>query len=489
MKRISIPTNEIVVLDRQRLDPGDIAELAESIKMFGLIQPIIINQDKRLIAGGRRLEACKLLQMPCVDVAFRETFSDDELHELELEENVRRKDMTWQERALTIRTIHTIKKRNGALNGKSWGQRETGEMLGVSATQVNFALLIATELSLTPKSKVWDCATFSDALRFLVQRKQDEAYALLKEKESKLAAQRLAEQFTTAEPKAISTAKPAEDLTFERERYYSNPHNLPGTFELYWEERNRLRSEVKEITPTIPISEYLYHGDCLHYMAQYPDTFDHIVTDPPYAIDMDMLEQDNTGMVNIESVAAEHDVTSNEALLKAFFPAAFRCLKDSGFCVTWCDISQWQLMYDAAIAAGFRVQRWPIVWVKLVANNQAAGFNFTKNYELAMVCRKPSATLTKPQSSSVITAPHDDFKKLGHPFVKPKLVWDFLINAVSLPGQTILDPFAGRGSGFLSILKSGRRAYGCELRPEHFNALTEHVKQHYLALHPKVQFI
>jgi ParB family chromosome partitioning protein len=55
------PIAEIIVGDRHRKDLGDIEGLAASIEDIGLLHPIIVDQDGQLLAGGRRLVACKLL--------------------------------------------------------------------------------------------------------------------------------------------------------------------------------------------------------------------------------------------------------------------------------------------------------------------------------------------------------------------------------------------------------------------------------------------
>ena len=52
---------EIRIRDRIRKELRDIDDLAESIKEIGLIQPIILTKDNELIAGHRRLLACKKL--------------------------------------------------------------------------------------------------------------------------------------------------------------------------------------------------------------------------------------------------------------------------------------------------------------------------------------------------------------------------------------------------------------------------------------------
>ena len=47
--------------ERHRKEMGDLDRLARSIADVGLLQPIVITPDGRLIAGERRLRACRLL--------------------------------------------------------------------------------------------------------------------------------------------------------------------------------------------------------------------------------------------------------------------------------------------------------------------------------------------------------------------------------------------------------------------------------------------
>lgn len=56
---VDIKTDDIIVKYRARKDDGDIAELQDSIERCGLLNPIIIDVDNVLIAGGRRLQACR----------------------------------------------------------------------------------------------------------------------------------------------------------------------------------------------------------------------------------------------------------------------------------------------------------------------------------------------------------------------------------------------------------------------------------------------
>ena len=53
---------------RHRKDLGDLEKLAESLETVGLLHPIVIDAQNRLIAGQRRLEAAKLLKWKTVAV-------------------------------------------------------------------------------------------------------------------------------------------------------------------------------------------------------------------------------------------------------------------------------------------------------------------------------------------------------------------------------------------------------------------------------------
>ena len=63
---VNIAVNDVVVKYRPREDDGDLSALEESIRRLGLIAPIVIDSENVLIAGGRRLQACKNLGMATI---------------------------------------------------------------------------------------------------------------------------------------------------------------------------------------------------------------------------------------------------------------------------------------------------------------------------------------------------------------------------------------------------------------------------------------
>lgn len=120
--------DEVMVENRLRKDMGDIAQLAASIKENGLIQPIVLLRIQendlehyKLIAGHRRLQALKHLGVTELNhvehYIFREELLTDEYRRtaIELEENLRRKSMSWAEEVLgKQRLLETYQKIYGA---------------------------------------------------------------------------------------------------------------------------------------------------------------------------------------------------------------------------------------------------------------------------------------------------------------------------------------------------------------------------------------
>jgi hypothetical protein len=173
-----------------------------------------------------------------------------------------------------------------------------------------------------------------------------------------------------------------------------------------------------------------------------------------------------------------------------FIPAAFKVIKQGGFCVFWYDLDHHEKLQQLALKVGFTVQRWPLVWVKThTCLNQSAQYNFTKATEVCMVLRKGNATLLNPQPINYFLGGNDDTRAaLGHPFVKPFKLWSWLFTAIAMRGQTVYDPFAGVGSSTIAAVNHGLQPIASELNPEHYNRLVLHTANAYRTLHPSATF-
>ena len=76
---------------------GDIAALADSMKRFGQISPILITKNNVLIAGGRRIEAARSLGWTNINAVVAEIPDELAKLEYEVEENIQRRDFTQDE--------------------------------------------------------------------------------------------------------------------------------------------------------------------------------------------------------------------------------------------------------------------------------------------------------------------------------------------------------------------------------------------------------
>ena len=89
--------DEIRVGRRHRKDLGDVRELADSIEKVGLLHPIVVLGDKRLVVGQRRLEAFKLLGRDKIPANVAANVEEAYLLAAERDENTCRKAFTPSE--------------------------------------------------------------------------------------------------------------------------------------------------------------------------------------------------------------------------------------------------------------------------------------------------------------------------------------------------------------------------------------------------------
>lgn len=127
-KRISI--QDVCIKNRIRKNLGDIKSLAENIKILGLLSPIIINENNELLAGERRLEACKLLGWSDVDAIIINTLDKEHNISVEICENVNRQDFSMEElvnAGIELERIESIKADERMKSGKADPTKNSSE--------------------------------------------------------------------------------------------------------------------------------------------------------------------------------------------------------------------------------------------------------------------------------------------------------------------------------------------------------------------------
>ena len=114
---------------RKHFDEETLEELAESIKRYGLIQPIIVTKKENyysIIAGERRWRACKKAGLTEIPAIVRED-DDRKNKEIALIENIQREDLNAYEKAIGIKVL---------MEEYELTQQEVSEILGKSRSAI-----------------------------------------------------------------------------------------------------------------------------------------------------------------------------------------------------------------------------------------------------------------------------------------------------------------------------------------------------------------
>jgi len=92
-----VSIKDIKVKRRVRKDLGDLQNLMDSLRRYGLLNPITLNSKYELIAGERRLEAAKAIGWTSINANIIDNITKLSQLEMELEENNQRKEFTDEE--------------------------------------------------------------------------------------------------------------------------------------------------------------------------------------------------------------------------------------------------------------------------------------------------------------------------------------------------------------------------------------------------------
>ncbi|MCF0241164.1 MAG: ParB N-terminal domain-containing protein [Treponema sp.] len=104
-----VPVSKIKVKKRVRKDLGNLDDLKESLRLYGLMNPITITKKYELIAGERRLEAARQIGWTNINANMVDNITEIEKLEMELEENNQRKEFTEEELMEGYRRLERLK--------------------------------------------------------------------------------------------------------------------------------------------------------------------------------------------------------------------------------------------------------------------------------------------------------------------------------------------------------------------------------------------
>ena len=177
---------------RKRFDEKRLAELAESIKQYGIIQPILVKKEGtvyRIVAGERRFRAAQIAGLKEVPVTI---FKGEEEYQVSLIENLQREDLN---------PIEIAEAYNELMERFNYTQDELSKKVGKSRSEVSNSMRL---LNLCEKVKdLVRCGELSTG--------QVRPLAVLKHDEQELLLERiLNEKLTARQVEKIASAKPAK---------------------------------------------------------------------------------------------------------------------------------------------------------------------------------------------------------------------------------------------------------------------------------------
>lgn len=227
----------------------------------------------------------------------------------------------------------------------------------------------------------------------------------------------------------------------------------------------------------------IYQGDCLEILAAIPEgVVDLVFADPPYFLSNNGITCHAGKMVSVNK--GEWDVSrgadTNHEFNRAWLAACQRVLKPNGS--IWVSGTS-HVIHSVGFAMqqlGFKLLN-DISWVKpnpppnlscryfthatetiiWAAKNKKSRHTF--NYKLM------KETNGGKQMKSVwqVLPPSRQEKRFGkHPAQKPLALLDRIVQAASIEGDLVLDPFMGSGTTLVAATRCSRSVFGIELEPD-----------------------
>jgi DNA modification methylase/ParB-like chromosome segregation protein Spo0J len=426
----------IILPNRQRreFDPERLQGLQSSIGKVGLQNPIVVRlptaeeapvnaQRWVLVSGERRLRAVRDMNEFGEEVRYEGRALDPgqipatldiELAPLparkaELEENLRRENLTWQEETAAIAEIDAVERKLAAANGTPAP-----------------ALSDLAEDYLPPKRQGMEGSSQAEAVRRRIllaphlgnpdvakAKSVDEAFGVLK--------------------RADDAARHAEMARVVGASFSAKDHTL-------------------------------LQGDCIALMAgMEAERFDVILTDPPYGMDAQDFGDAGGRLVSQTHVYDDVGGADWETLMCEFARQSWRVAKAQAHAYVCCDIDKFHFLKNLMESFGWYVHRTPLINYKLDGSRVPLPENGPqRKWEMVLYAIKGWRKVTRIYSDVIETRGDEN---LAHGAQKPVSLYTNLLKRSARPGDTVLDPFCGTGTIYPASHELLCRATGIELDP------------------------
>jgi ParB/RepB/Spo0J family partition protein len=438
-----LPTDVVDVGTRFREDLGNVQELAESIKKYGVINPLAVKHlgDDRydLIAGGRRMAAIKLAEVEQIPVRiYDRELTEEEFRSIELEENIQRKDLTWIEQCRLQREIHNLRtqihgERQHSMDQEGWSLTDTAQLFGRDRSSVSKDIQLADAIE-----------QFDDVDWSKCKNKHEASKQLNKIQEGLIRRElaRRAEADINCDA-GDDGEKPDPMRKFKRQ--LSNSYVVMDALEGL----DKLESGIAQL----------------------------VEIDPPYAIDLHDLKMSFThqpGSYYSSESYNEIQAPKYQDFLDALLERCYRVMAENSWLIMWFGPEPWfQTIYDSILRAGFQTTRLTAKWTKGGGGQcMQPSYHLANSVEEFFYAWKGRPVLAKPGRSNEFRYSPIHPSRKTHPTERPVEMMQDIIETFSFENSQVIVPCCGSGNTILASYLSKRKAIGYDISPEYKESFT-----------------
>jgi ParB/RepB/Spo0J family partition protein len=422
-----VTTTDIVIGVRFREDLGgpQFDALRDSILEKGIIQPITIDSNNNLLAGGRRMQAALQLGLPTIPAIIRDGTDELDAREIELLENTHRKDFTWAEQAKLVKEIDSLQRKK---HGDNWSGRKTADLLDRGVATVARQLQLADALEALPE--LVNCKTADEALKVVKKLEDDAIVTELRRRQS----DRMASPENKADPTVVNNQLDS---------------GLRATLALA--DRNYMISDVFK-----GLSALKTNGD-----------IQIIECDPPYGIDLNSVKGSKDSVTSTVHSYEEVDKADYPAFLDTLCSELFRVGAKDSWLVFWYGPTWHTEVLAALRKAGWLVDEIPAIWAKTQGQTLQPELYFARGYEPFFLCRKGKPVMVQRGRLNVFNYAGVSGKTKYHPTQRPVELVKEVLTTLGAGNQHVLVPFLGSGATLLACYDIGFRGFGFDLNGEY----------------------
>lgn len=402
----------IICEGRAREDLGDLEELKSSIKEKGVIQPITLDSNLNLLAGGRRFTACNELGITTIPAIIRSDVTELDAKEIELIENIHRKDFTWQERARLTAEIDALYR----AKDPNWSQRKTALLTDAALGSVNKDLQLAKAMEALPELAL--AKTAEDAHKIIKKIEEGALVAELRKRQES--------QMTV------------------------NHTNVKGV-------DHGIQTALKEADNNYRI------GDVFVGLSKMKDHghISIIECDPPYGID---LNAQKAGKESVTSTVEGYQEVHEDAYVGFLEKLALELYRVAGkdcWLIFWFGPTWQQEVQSQLRKAGWLVDEIPAIWHKPNGQTMQPELYYARCYEPFYLCRKGKPIMAERGRSNVFSFNGSSSKY--HPTQRPVPLIEEIFSTLSAGMDTVFVPFLGSGATLRACYNRGLKGFGFDL--------------------------